>query len=321
LSWLSCAARYAGRWVARGDGAAAHIDSSQGVVAASATALQSLAAGAATGWLWLDAAFESPKAACLDGWESPAALGCLTGRRVLFAGDSFVRNMFFGLMKLLEGRLNDPDFAYPKSAWMASAMERDSGGLGRGSEFTSKLFNGKLGRAGVVAATPPGLQAATQAGGGWVRYYSHAKTMEQLAVLQRQVETQQPDVVFAGIPSIHDHIRSGTDPVQLATQLGEWVRALKATSPAIRVIYLSINVQDASKKLRQYKQQGREWSIGFIRAVGETLKAMGVEVLDTSGFTDPKVHGNVISDDGTHAWGFVDVMKARLALAALCGEG
>ena len=44
----------------------------------------------------------------------------------------------------------------------------------------------------------------------------------------------------------------------------------------------------------------------------------GVEVLDTSSMTDHLVHGNVLSGDGTHVWGFVDVMKAKLILSALC---
>ena len=45
------------------------------------------------------------------------------------------------------------------------------------------------------------------------------------------------------------------------------------------------------------------------------------QVLDTSSFTDPSVHGNVLSTDGTHVWDFVDVMKAHTLLAALCSGG
>ena len=44
----------------------------------------------------------------------------------------------------------------------------------------------------------------------------------------------------------------------------------------------------------------------------------GVEVLDASSMTDSVVHGNVLSEDGTHVWGFVDVMKAKLILSAMC---
>ena len=227
--------------------------------------------------------------------------------------------MFFGLLKLLEDRLDQP-YAYPKSAWVLSAMERDSSG-----QFTSKLFDGRLGQKGVTAATPTALVQAverskTVAAAGWVRYYSDAKMLKHLHLFRKQVETHQPDVAFVGVPGIHDLIRSRDpgDPVRLANQLGELVEKLKMSSPATRVIYLSINVQDESKKQRQYANQGREWSVQFIRTVSDTLRNMDVEVLDTSSFTDVHAHGNVLSSDGTHVWGFVDVMKARLALAAVC---
>ena len=86
-----------------------------------------------------------------------------------------------------------------------------------------------------------------------------------------------------------------------------------------RVIYLSINVQDESKKPANYQAQGRDWSVTFIREVITALReAGGVEVLDTSSYTDPLVHGNTQSRDGTHVWGFVDVMKAKAIMSALC---
>eukprot|EP01052_Picozoa_sp_SAG31_P004368 SAG31_NODE_180_length_21118_cov_62.152671_9_plen_705_part_00 len=417
-----------GRWVATGGSATDFVDS-QGVVAKSATALQSLAIdNAQTGWLWLDAAFQSADAACLGGWNASTALSCLGRRRILFGGDSFVRNLFFALLKLLDGSLNDTNYAYPKSAWLEGHMDRNHGASAskdstckgtasagrfagqacsaayatvlreeskgkadrwcawadgcagqascegtatmgrfagkpcsagyatvlreetqlkadawcaaiagcrqthhRGSEYTPKLFNGKLGKnAGRAAATPRDLLQATKAGGGWLRYYGGCGSTggcgcgcaaaTYLTLLQRQVEMEKPDVVLLGIPGIHDYINQNGGQVMLATKLGQWVAKMKTISPTTRVIYLSISVQDASKKPRAYAKQDRQWSATFIRAVAETLKAMGVEVLDTSSFTDASVHGNVMSMDGTHAWGFVDVMKARVVLAAVCGE-
>jgi hypothetical protein len=41
------------------------------------------------------------------------------------------------------------------------------------------------------------------------------------------------------------------------------------------------------------------------------------QVLDTVSMTDPQRFGNVLSSDGTHTWGYVDVQKASQLLAAL----
>eukprot|EP01047_Picozoa_sp_COSAG01_P027342 COSAG01_NODE_1801_length_9200_cov_13.641358_10_plen_57_part_00 len=41
------------------------------------------------------------------------------------------------------------------------------------------------------------------------------------------------------------------------------------------------------------------------------------QVLDTVSMTDPQRFGNVLSGDGTHTWGYVDVQKASQLLAAL----
>jgi hypothetical protein len=92
------------------------------------------------------------------------------------------------------------------------------------------------------------------------------------------------------------------------------------TQDGTRVIYLSINVQDESKKPKQFAaRQTREWSLKFVQAVAEEVVSKpGVEFLDASSMTDPLVNGNVLSGDGTHVWGFVDVMKAKLVLSALC---
>ena len=80
-------------------------------------------------------------------------------------------------------------------------------------------------------------------------------------------------------------------------------------------------MQDEAKKRKQFAHQNREWSLKFIRAVSEELCSKpGVELLDASSMTDPRRHGNVLSGDGTHVWGFVDVMKAKLVLSALCSE-
>lgn len=119
-------------------------------------------------------------------------------------------------------------------------------------------------------------------------------------VLRKQVETLQPDVTFCWGPGIHDFIQSKqtTDPVQLANQFGELAVTLKKSSPTTRLIFLSINAQDESKKLQQYANQGRDWSVRFIRTVAETLKGVGVEVLYASSFTHMRTHGNVLSADG-----------------------
>ena len=47
------------------------------------------------------------------------------------------------------------------------------------------------------------------------------------------------------------------------------------------MIYLSINVQDEAKKPKQFRSQGRDWSIGFIRKLVRTLIDLGVEVSAT----------------------------------------
>ena len=110
------------------------------------------------------------------------------------------------------------------------------------------------------------------------------------------------------------HVAIGNHVTQ--STLAAWAATLKEAGT--RVIYMSVNVQDASKKPKQFKAQGREWSLDFIRAVVAALRSKGVEVLDTSSMTDPEVHGNVHSEDGTHVWGFVDVMKAKVLLSAIC---
>ena len=62
----------------------------------------------------------------------------------------------------------------------------------------------------------------------------------------------------------------------------------------------------------------RKWDPVSFRACLPACRDSGVEVLDASSMTDSLVHGNVLSEDGTHVWGFVDVMEAKLILSAMC---
>ena len=50
--------------------------------------------------------------------ELPAG-GPMAGKRIMFEGDSFVRNAFMGVLQLLRGREGDGSFTYPKSGWLA----------------------------------------------------------------------------------------------------------------------------------------------------------------------------------------------------------
>ena len=262
-----------GRW--RGRGAAASHVGSDGKIGASVTALQTLAApDVSSGWLWVDAYFDSLHAPCIGGWDDATALRCVSGRKIMFEGDSFVRNVFMGLLKVLEGKLGDGLFAYPKSGWLAGLYQNDGQGLGKGSEFTERLFNGKGGQ-GKVDAISNLAGAPTDA--SWVRYYNNVYNMDRLNVLQQQVEKLRPDVLVVGLPGIHDHI-ARRDPVVFGRKLGEWARTVQQATPRTRVIYLSINVQDEAKKPKQFRSQGRDWSIGFIRKLVRTLIDLGVEV-------------------------------------------
>ena len=346
-----------GNWVASpGTSSASHINSS-GVVQDSATSLQTK-----NSWMWLEgASFGGPQVPCLEGWEvGEAALRCLTERhqRIMFEGDSLVRNTFMGLLLLLRGtdKLRDGGFAYPKSASLKDAYKTDGVVSGLGGKFADQLFNAFDTEAYKVESTP--LEGNT-GGGGWVRYYNNVYSMERLSVLQQQVSLLKPNVLILGVPSVHDHIARrnatmiavrlppspmfplcGVCPffrllpsvcvalcvsvyhplcthIAVQRQMGTWAETV--VKEGTRVIYLSINVQDEAKKPKPVKKQSREWSLKFIRAVSEELRSKpGVEFLDASSMTDNHLHGNVLSGDGTHVWGFVDVMKAKLVLSALC---
>jgi hypothetical protein len=69
---------------------------------------------------------------------------------------------------------------------------------------------------------------------------------------------------------------------------------------------------------KREKTMRRKWDPVSFRACLPACRDSGVEVLDASSMTDSVVHGNVLSEDGTHVWGFVDVMKAKLILSAMC---
>ena len=207
-----------GRWVARpGTPSASHISTS-GVISSSATALRSTVGDGK--WLWLEgASFYSKQAPCLQRWEQgDSALRCLTkgGRRIMFEGDSFVRNAFMGLLLLLRGSATDGigslRFAYPASKWLAGKFKADGVNAGKAGEYTDELLNGFNG-ANSVSADPTPLTSqddnagsAAEGKGGWVRYYNNAYSMARMGVLKGQVAKLQPDVLVVGLPGIHDHI-------------------------------------------------------------------------------------------------------------------
>ena len=193
-----------GNWVASpGTSSASHINSS-GVVQDSATILQTK-----NSWMWLEgASFGGPQVPCLDGWEvGGAALRCLTERqqRIMFEGDSLVRNTFMGLLLLLRGtgQLRDGGFAYPQSKSLKGAFKADGVVPGAGGEFADQLFNGFNTEAYKVESTP--LEGGTS-GGGWVRYYNNVYSMQRLSVLRQQVSLLKPNVLILGVPSVHDNI-------------------------------------------------------------------------------------------------------------------
>ena len=305
----------------------------------------------------------------------------------MFEGDSFVRNVYFALHKLLEGRLDDrlaaEKFSYPKS----SAIEYDnteaemrrsqytaedlqvfntqnaphmqhvcppscdedgdrSGGGNRIAEitiweeqqlwsFTDQLWTGteastgnlrigghSLGSFGPRAKPAPGSSSSNNdhaaSSIGWLRFYPFISSIEHFDGLEVQVRRLKPDVLVLDVPSIHDLIAQ-RDPVTLAQAVSKFAHKIKHEHNT-RVIYLPTNLQDSFKKAQLHKSQDREWSARWVTAVVTTLMAGGVEILDTISMADPSRHGNVLSGDGTHTWGFVDVMKARLLLAALCAK-
>ena len=112
-----------GHWT----GPAEHIDEKTHKIKDSASKLEIVSPTDAGGggWVWIDgASFVAKDAPCLSSWNAVTALSCLqegpmAGKRIMFEGDSFVRNAFMGVLQLLRGREGDGSFTYPKSGWLA----------------------------------------------------------------------------------------------------------------------------------------------------------------------------------------------------------
>ena len=246
-----------GQWVASpGTSSTSHISS--GVVLDSATALQTK-----NSWLWLDgASFDSPEAPCVSRWDADAALRCVSDRRqrIMFEGDSLVRNTFLGLLLLLRGtdKLKSSGYAYPQSKVLGDAYRSDGVVGGKGGEYADRLFNGfKSDNTYTVESTP-----LSNSGDAWVRYYNNVYSLARLDVLKKQVELLKPHVLILGVPSIHDYI-GGADPRSVAVSFIT-VPTLALVDP--RLYAIRIQTLECQERARCFLPRSNSTAIVFTNA-------------------------------------------------------